>query len=607
MGVPLNPALGGLEFPFKGKIHPLGTEEYAISRQKNYAYNSKYKDKMYPAYFVYPENGEFESILSAISFGKKMGLHVMGRSGGHQYCGVSSDSGSIIIDMQEWNTIGNVLDSENIIGSELALKYPKLVTVGVGVSLGDLAKRLLDAHCTIPMGECPSVCVGGHMQTGGWGHLARSNGLFTEYVYGFTIVTAEGIKKVSCRSSGRELDLYNAVRGGSPGAFGIISHVTILPLCDALFPNSRSYGQIVPIVGDNGDEAMLQLMELFLKTMNRIGNSSEALGVNVNLSHVVRAVPPSAISKAFSYLVPSMAKRVQILIVEVTIIDDTDIPSMAIFQDFVNTTEEVKRKSNNCCLDKFMNGAFRILSSKTLKNGKKRLPLSVINESFVRDPPFVTEKTDLDPQQRVDECPFQGQALYPKGDTENIPIRGFLNGDENAATKGARQGLLRIYKSGACLVGHGMPIDMIASQNYLLGTERVVGPFPCACQWTKKIRGSLGFDMFGPDLSDPRVWQTIRNFYDLDHEYILEPGKEMGLCLIAFTSDANGDTSEGECVEYHPSLNLNDKRVQERYYDPDDTNFGFDWVANVKHEWDMDDIFHSRFTIPPLASLPTGK
>jgi len=599
--VPSISPLGGSEFPFKGQIHAPGTEEYIISRQKNYAYNSKYQDEMYPAYFAYPENGEFESILSAISFGKKTGLHIMGRSGGHQYAGVSSDSGSIIIDMQEWNTIGNVLDSENVVGLKLALKYPKLVTVGVGVTLGDLAKRLSDEHCTIPMGECPSVCVGGHMQTGGWGHLARSNGLFTEYVRGFTIITAEGIKRVSYESTGRELDLYKAVRGGSPGAFGIITDVTILPLCDDVFPNARSYGQIVPIVGNTGYESISEVMSFFLETMNKIGNSSEALGINLNFSHIARAVPPSIISKTFGCLVPIMTRKVEVLLVEATIIDDTDVSSMAIFQECISRTEEVKHRTKYGCVDKLMSGAMMLLSSKTLKDGRRRMPLSVINESFVRETPFVTEKTQTNPQQRVNEFPFQGQALYPKGDTSDIPINSFLHGEKNAVTKGAQQGLLNIYKSCVDLVGHGMPIDMVASQNYFLGTKRVVGPFPGANQWSKKIRGTLGFDQFGPNLSDPRVWQVIKAFYDLEREYILKPEKEMSLCLIAFTSDANCDTSEGGCIKSLPSLNLNDKRVQERYYDPD-SKYGFDWVANVKHEWDDNDIFHSRFTIPPLKS-----
>ncbi len=105
----------------------------------------------------------------------------MGHSGGHQYCGVSSDNGSVIVDMKEWNTIGELKDSESLIGPELATKYPNMVTVGVGVCLGDLANRLGNFNCTAPMG--------GHMQSGGLGRMNRS------YLYGFTIVTSEGCQE----------------------------------------------------------------------------------------------------------------------------------------------------------------------------------------------------------------------------------------------------------------------------------------------------------------------------------------------------------------------------------------------------------------------------
>jgi len=595
-------SLGDTEFPFKGKIYTPGTLEYTHARQKNYAYNSKYGDEMYPAYFVYPENREFESIISAISFGRKTGLHVMGRSGGHQYCGVSSDNGSVIVDMQEWNTIGDVLDSKHNIGSKLASKYPKMVTVGAGVTLGHLARTLADVQCTIPMGECPSVCVGGHMQSGGWGHLARSNGLFCEYVYGFTIVTAEGLKKVSCKSSGRELDLYSAVRGGSPGAFGIVTDATFLLLSDCVFPNSRGYGQLIPIYDENDNEAMAMLLNLYLRIMNDIGDSSKALGVTLNFSHIARAVPPSKITKVFGCLAPKFSKRVEVFIVEATIIDDTDPSSMKVFQDFIDTTEKIKRTTKNCCLDFFLNIAVRYATPKTLKNGRRRMPLSVINESYVREFPIVLKKKAHNPQQRINKHPFQGQALYPKGHVQ-LPVDEFIHGDENALTKGGKLGLLAIYKSMATLVGHKMPLDEVASQSYLLGTKRVVGPFPCTAQWLSKIRASMGFDQFGTreGLGDPRTWQNIQAFYDLEREYMAKTEEEIPLCPAGFSSDAGGDTSQGGCVKSLDSLDLTNERVQKRYFDPE-SKYGFKWVADVKHQWDSADIFHSRFTIPPLKS-----
>ncbi len=66
----LLPSLGDVDFPFQGKIHAPGTEEYSQSIEKNYAYDTKYKDEMYPALFAYSKNGELKSIESAIAFGR---------------------------------------------------------------------------------------------------------------------------------------------------------------------------------------------------------------------------------------------------------------------------------------------------------------------------------------------------------------------------------------------------------------------------------------------------------------------------------------------------------------------------------------------------------
>ena len=114
-----------------------------------------------------------------------------------------------------------------------------------------------------------------------------------------------------------------------------------------------------------------------------------------------------------------------------------------------------------------------------------------------------------------------------------------------------------------------------------------------------KIKGNLGFDQFGTKegLSDPRTWQIIQAFYDLEREHMLQES-EIPCCVAAFTSDTSGDTSQGGCVKQSDSLDLTKERVQKRYYDPE-SKHGFSWVSSVKYDWDKEDIFHSRFTIPP--------
>jgi hypothetical protein len=155
-----------------------------------------------------------------------------------------------------------------------------------------------------------------------------------------------------------------------------------------------------------------------------------------------------------------------------------------------------------------------------------------------------------------------------------------------------------VYKSMIELLSDPVnPLDQLVYQNMLFGTKRTIGPFPSSVQFGLKLRGDIGFDHFGTSeaISDPRTWQNIHALYDLEKEYM----HQSNVGNISFTCDTDGDTSKGGSVDKKFSgLDLNNPKVQERYYDRDSEK-GFSWVANVKHEWDIEDVFHSRFTVPP--------
>ena len=53
-----------------------------------------------------------------------------------------------------------------------------------------LAAAFNDNGVTIPHGECPAICIGGHVQTGGYGRLMRSYGLTLDRVKPSDIVLA---------------------------------------------------------------------------------------------------------------------------------------------------------------------------------------------------------------------------------------------------------------------------------------------------------------------------------------------------------------------------------------------------------------------------------
>lgn len=64
--------------------------------------------------------------------------------------------------------------------------------MGPGVTNRAINNQLTEWGFSVPHGECPYVCIGGHAQTGGYGHFARSFGLNGDYVEAFEIVLANG-------------------------------------------------------------------------------------------------------------------------------------------------------------------------------------------------------------------------------------------------------------------------------------------------------------------------------------------------------------------------------------------------------------------------------
>jgi FAD/FMN-containing dehydrogenase len=63
------------------------------------------------------------------------------------------------------------------------------------------------------------------VQTGGYGQLGRSFGLFGDHVRSLQIITYDGQDRTITRAS--DPDLFWAILGGSPGNFGVVTHFTL--------------------------------------------------------------------------------------------------------------------------------------------------------------------------------------------------------------------------------------------------------------------------------------------------------------------------------------------------------------------------------------------
>lgn len=220
---------------FGGQIYAPGDPDYDQKRTQ-YASSSYPEEQgpdgsMHPCMVAYPRK-DTDDIGAAIRYAVKNSKKVQARSGGHQYCGLSSGGmDTILLSMDLYDHIE--------VSEENSKSY---ATVGAGALLTNIAATFNDKGVTIPHGECPRVAIGGHVQSGGYGHLLRSYGLALDHVHQFKIYQADGTLHTVSRPTARdESSLYWGVLGGGPGSFGILTEITFECIADVDHPYSWGY------------------------------------------------------------------------------------------------------------------------------------------------------------------------------------------------------------------------------------------------------------------------------------------------------------------------------------------------------------------------------
>jgi hypothetical protein len=214
----------GAQFPRSDD--PIAKAKYNKNNVQYATSSHQFDHDMFPGLIVQPEN--LQDVVRAVLYAKDQGVAIAVKSGGHQYSGASSTSGeNIQLDLR-----GTFKNPDTDL---LVLPPPKppnenttLVYASVSWSLGDLNAFLKCNKLFVPHGQCTDVHVGGHVQTGGYGQLARSFGLLGDHVWSIHMVDHNAqIKEVT-----KGTELFNAILGGSPGNFGVITHYTLDVLRD---------------------------------------------------------------------------------------------------------------------------------------------------------------------------------------------------------------------------------------------------------------------------------------------------------------------------------------------------------------------------------------
>ena len=253
---PTKPA--GLE-RFKGRMYVRGVTEQDTYDTHAYQYGtSTYNGdgSMMPKVILYPHcdlaqpSAADDDVRVAIAYAVKEDVAVVCRTGGHQYSGCSSTAGdNIQLDLSE--------------------SYPQfvwddaagLLRVGISHGLTEFNTKLHQLGLFVPTGQCSHVHLGGHVQTGGYGQLCRSFGLFADHVVQIRLILASGEERLVSKGSTdpKEQDLWFGVMGGSPGNWGVVTHATIAPHRDRDHPNSRGLKALYPYHRD-ALQRLLQLM-----------------------------------------------------------------------------------------------------------------------------------------------------------------------------------------------------------------------------------------------------------------------------------------------------------------------------------------------------------
>jgi FAD/FMN-containing dehydrogenase len=164
-------------------------------------------------------------IAAAVNFARENNLRLVVKGGGHSYQGTSNAPDSLLIWTRHMHDI--VMHPEFVPqGCEHSLQPQPAVTLGAG-TIGMQAYQAVTTQGGkyVQGGGCTTVCLGGLVQSGGFGSFSKHYGTAAGGLLEAEVVTADGQVRVAnaCTNS----DLFWALKGGGGGSFGVVSKMTL--------------------------------------------------------------------------------------------------------------------------------------------------------------------------------------------------------------------------------------------------------------------------------------------------------------------------------------------------------------------------------------------
>ncbi|KAK3396897.1 hypothetical protein B0T20DRAFT_414736 [Sordaria brevicollis] len=162
-------------------------------------------------------------IQAGVNFARQNNLRLIIRNTGHDFLGRSVGYGSLVINTHSFQS----LKWTNNYSGPGSYRGPA-VTMGAGVQGGTILKagHELNPPMALVTGECATVGLsGGFIQGGGHGPWSTLKGLAVDNVLNFEVVTASGL--IVNANEWQNRDLFFALRGGGPSAYGVILSTTV--------------------------------------------------------------------------------------------------------------------------------------------------------------------------------------------------------------------------------------------------------------------------------------------------------------------------------------------------------------------------------------------
>ncbi len=175
------------------------------------------------AYAVAARNAQ--DIAAAVNFARENDLRLVVKGGGHSYQGTSNAPDSLLIWTRHMNQI-EMHDAFVPNGCEHAMQPQPAVTVGAGT----IGMQAYDVVTTkggkyVQGGGCTTVCLGGLVQSGGFGSYSKHYGTAAGSLLEAEVVTADG--QIRIANACTNPDLFWALKGGGGGTFGVVSKMTL--------------------------------------------------------------------------------------------------------------------------------------------------------------------------------------------------------------------------------------------------------------------------------------------------------------------------------------------------------------------------------------------